>query len=216
MFTGLVEAVGTVERLTRSAVGARLTVAASWPDRDTPRSGDSIAVNGVCLTALEPTAERFAADLSPETVARTRLAALARGSGLNLERALRVGQRLGGHFVQGHVDAIVRLLGTAEEGGFARWRLSLPGACAHELARKGSIALDGVSLTIAELSEDWFEVALIPQTLAATNLGRLRPGGELHLETDVIAKYVARALGRQVSTSSALEEFLGGGTSATD
>ncbi|MCG6961925.1 MAG: riboflavin synthase [Acidobacteria bacterium] len=216
MFTGLVEAIGRVAGITRSGPGARLSVAVTWPDREAPDAGDSIAVNGVCLTALGPTAERFDADLSPETVARTRLASLPPGAGLNLERALRVGQRLGGHFVQGHVDAVVRLLAASVEGQFTRWRVSVPRGCERELTRKGSVALDGVSLTVAELGGDWFEVALIPETLASTTLGALRPGAELHLETDVIAKYVARAVGLHDGRPGAFEEFLAGGLGATD
>lgn len=216
MFTGLVEAVGSVVRVTKSGSSARLTVAVAWPDGETPNPGDSIAVNGACLTVLEPTAESFIADLSPETVARTRLAALPPGAGVNLERAVRVGQRLGGHFVQGHVDAVARILAVTGDGEFTRWRISVPRGCDRELARKGSVALDGVSLTIAELGADWFEVALIPQTLATTTLGTLRSGAEVHLETDVIAKYVGRALGRDRGGSGVLEEFLGGGLGATD
>lgn len=194
MFTGLIESVGSVRGLRRSGAGARLEVDSAWPDHEAPREGDSIAVNGACLTAVQPTPRGFAADLSPETVRRTRLAQLRPGERVNLERALKLGDRLGGHIVQGHVDAITTLLDIRSEGGFQEWRMALPGDLAEHIAVKGSVALDGVSLTVANLSQGSFSVALIPETLAATTLGDLRVGASLHLETDVLAKYVARRL----------------------
>jgi riboflavin synthase len=209
MFTGLIEAVGTVGVVERSGAGARLKVTASWPDDQVPRTGDSVAVNGACLTAIEPSTAGFSADLSPETLQRTLLGKLGSGHAVNLERALKLGDRFGGHIVQGHVDTVVRLLSVRPEGGFQTWRLSLPAEQAPEVALKGSVALDGVSLTVAGLGADWFEVALIPATLEATTLGKLRTGAELHLETDVLAKYVAQRMdGRG---PSALEEVFGGG-----
>jgi len=212
MFTGLVEAVGSVDRLARSGASARLRVSVTWPDGETPKAGDSIAVDGACLTAIEPTASHFSADLSSETLKRTLFHAARTGQPVNLERALRLGDRLGGHIVQGHVDGVVRVLTIRPEGDFQRWRLSLPVEHAEEVAAKGSVALNGVSLTVAGLGSDWFEVALIPTTLEATSLGRLRTGADLHLETDVLAKYVTRRLGR--STPSAIDEMFGGGHGA--
>lgn len=209
MFTGLVETVGTVESLTRSGGGARLAVVAHWPGGERPKAGDSVAVNGACLTAVEPTAAGFAADLSPETLQRTLLGKLAGGHAVNLERALRLGDRLGGHIVQGHIDTTVQLLSVRPAGGFQTWRLSLPVRHVREVALKGSVALDGVSLTVAGLGRDWFEVALIPATLETTTLGRLRAGANLHLETDILAKYVAQRL--DGSSPSALERVFGGG-----
>ena len=209
MFTGLIEVVGTVGALKRSGGGARLTVSATWPDSELPKTGDSIAVNGACLTAVEPTDSGFAADLSPETLEQTLLGDLGSGHAVNLERAIKLGDRLGGHIVQGHVDTVVRLLSVRPEGEFQTWRLSLPVDQAQEVARKGSIALDGVSLTVSGLGADWFEVALIPATLEATTLGKLRTGSSLHLETDVLAKYVAQSLGGR--GPSALDEMFGGG-----
>jgi riboflavin synthase len=209
MFTGLIETVGTVDALKRSGGGARLAVSAQWPDSVSVQPGDSVAVNGACLTAVEPSATGFAADLSPETVQRTLLGKLATGDAVNLERALKLGDRIGGHIVQGHVDTTVSLLAVRPEGGFQTWRLSLPAEQANEVALKGSVAVDGVSLTVAGLGANWFEVALIPVTLEATTLGTLRSGASLHLETDVLAKYVAQRLdGRG---PSALEEMFGGG-----
>jgi riboflavin synthase len=209
MFTGLIETVGTVDALRRSGGGARLKISARWPDREIPEKGDSIAVNGACLTAVEPSATGFAADLSPETLQRTSLGELGSGLAVNLERALKLGDRFGGHIVQGHVDATVQLLSVRPAGGFQTWRLSLHTAQKQEVALKGSVALDGVSLTVADLGADWFEVALIPATLEATTLGALRAGTKLHLETDVLAKYVAQRLGGRGPT--ALEEMFGGG-----
>lgn len=207
MFTGLIETVGRVDAVTRRGAGGRLEVSCAWPDGDAPRPGDSIAVNGACLTAVEPRATGFAADLSSETLTRTLLGGARSGDPVNLERALALGARLGGHLVQGHVDGVTRVLAIRPEGGFSRWRLALPAEVAREVARKGSVTLDGVSLTVAELGEDWFEVALIPATLTATTLGARRPGDRLHLETDVLAKYVARRLGD--ARPSPLEEMFG-------
>jgi riboflavin synthase len=216
MFTGLIETVGTVRQLSRTGAGARLQIEASWPDRSAPERGDSIAVNGACLTAIDPAADGFSADLSPETLDRTLLGRLQPGHAVNLERALKLGDRLGGHIVQGHVDADIRVVAIRPEGGFQRWRLSLPNDHRHEVAGQGSVTLDGVSLTVSSLGPDWFEVALIPETLGSTTLGSLAVGSRLHLETDVLAKYVARCLerstgSRSVSGPSAIEELFGGG-----
>ena len=212
MFTGLIEAIGTVDALRRSGGVARLAISVKWPDGDLPGSGDSVAVNGACLTAVDPSATGFTADLSPETLQRTLLGKLGNGHKVNLERALKLGDRLGGHIVQGHVDTVVRLISVRPEGGFQTWRLSLPAGQANQVALKGSVALDGVSLTVSGLETDWFEVALIPATLEATTFGSLRTGAELHLETDVLAKYVAQRMdGRG---PSALHEMFGGGGDA--
>jgi riboflavin synthase len=216
MFTGLIETIGSVRRVVRTGGGARLELVAAWPDDTPPEQGDSVAVNGACLTAVEPGPEAFSADLSPETLNRTLLAELRPGGKVNLERALKLGDRLGGHLVQGHVDAQVRVLAIQGEGGFQRWRLSLPAEHGDEVAEKGSVALDGVSLTVSANGGSWFEVALIPETLTATTLGTLAVGSRLHLETDVLAKYVARRLDATASNGaasnpSAIDEIFGGG-----
>jgi riboflavin synthase len=208
MFTGLIEVVGCLRAVHRSSAGARLEVEARWPDADTPRPGDSVAVNGVCLTAIEPEPGGFAADLSPETLTRSTFGKARQGEPVNLERSLRLGDRLGGHLVAGHVDAVVRLLAVVPEGPFSRWRVSLPHDLSRQVAVKGSVALHGVSLTVAAAGDGWFEVALIPSTLAVTVLQGLRVGAPLHLETDVLAKYVEQTLGGR--KPSAIEQLFGG------
>ncbi len=194
MFTGLVESIGSVVRCERSGTGLRLDIKVSWPDDEAPRQGDSIAVDGACLTTLESHATLLSADVSPETRRCTVLDDLRVGSHVNLERALRLGDRVGGHLVSGHVDAVVRLLSMKSEQHFARWTLSLPPEIAPEIARKGSVTLHGVSLTVADISSQTFEVALIPETLRSTTLQSLKVGSPVHLETDVIAKYVGRCI----------------------
>jgi riboflavin synthase len=156
--------------------------------------GDSIAVNGVCLTALEVRADSFAADGSRETLQRSTLGLLRAGSVVNLERAVTPSTRLGGHIVQGHVDARGRFLSAEEHGGSWTLRIGFPPELARYLVLKGSVAVEGISLTIAGLAEDHFEIAVIPKTWAVTNLSALRPGDPVNLEADIIAKYVERIL----------------------
>ena len=211
MFTGLVEAIGTVRHQAPAGGGIRLAVEVAWPDGTPPHLGDSVAVNGACLTAVDENATLFSADVSRESIEHTTLGDLRSGAKVNLERALRIGDRIGGHLVQGHVDTVVRLLVIKPEAGFARWTLSLPGEVAQEVARKGSVALHGVSLTVAALTGDSFDVALIPETLRATTLQDLRPGARLHLETDVLAKYVGRRLGGD--KGSLIADIFGAGAS---
>lgn len=191
MFTGIVEHVGKLERVVRRSGGARLRVAAPYEGL---ALGESVSVSGVCLTVVEREAGRFEADASAETLARSTLGAAATGAAVNLERALQVGARLGGHLVTGHVDAVGRLLDREALGDSERLRVSLPRELAPLVAPKGSIALDGVSLTVNQVSDTWFEVVVVPFTLRATTLAALLPGGALNLEVDVLAKYVARAL----------------------
>ena len=193
MFSGMVATVGTIRALRRRGGGAVLEVAGALG----PESlgvGESVSVSGVCLTVSSVLGEGFAADASPETLARTTLGRLRAGARVNLERALRLSDRLGGHMVLGHVDATTRLLEVRPTGNFVVMRFALPGTLAAEIAEKGSVAVDGVSLTVSAVGEGSFEVALIPATLSATTLGARRAGDELNLETDVLAKYVRRAL----------------------
>lgn len=193
MFTGLVEGMGVV-RQNRAIPGGRELVVELGACREGVQPGDSICVAGVCLTVagLEGGAARF--ELSPETLERSGLGEVAIGSKLNLERSLRLGDRLGGHFLTGHVDALGRLRSAQTVGGFATLRLEVPAALLPLLVEKGSLGVDGVSLTVARLHEDGCSVALIPETLARTTLGAARAGDALRLEADLLAKHVARLL----------------------
>ena len=193
MFTGIVEGTGTVAALAVAddGSGARLEVEAAWLAADL-RPGESVAVNGCCLTVAEATAARFAADLVAETLRRTALAGLAAGARINLERPLALGGRLGGHLVQGHVDGVARVLDRVPVGDGEEVRIELPPDLERYVVEKGSVAVDGVSLTVAGVGPGWFTVALVPHTLEVTTLGRRRPGDPVQLEVDVVAKYVER------------------------
>ena len=194
MFTGIVEELGEVVALEPRGDSARLTVRGPVVTGDA-RHGDSIAVNGVCLTVAESEGDSFTADVMRETLDRSSLGALLPGSRVNLERAVRADQRLGGHIVQGHVDGTGEVLSREPGEHWEVVRLSLPAGLARYVVEKGSIAVDGVSLTVAEVGEDSFAVSLIPTTLGLTTLGRKRPGEPVNLEVDVIAKYVEKLTG---------------------
>ncbi len=193
MFTGIIEEVGRVERLDRRSSGGVVAIAAQTVLEGT-KLGDSIAVNGVCLTVTSLAATGFTADASEETLRVSALGELRVGDGVNLERALAVGARLGGHIVQGHVDAVGRFLARRPSGNSVTMRFGFPPEIGRYLVHKGSIAVDGVSLTVAALGDDWFEVAAIPATLDWTTLPQLKPGAAVNLEADVLAKYVERLL----------------------
>jgi riboflavin synthase len=192
MFTGLVSDVGVVERISPRQGGARLTLRPKVLPADALALGESVACCGVCLTVVERGGGLVSFDAVPETLARTTIGGWRPGSAVNLERALSPSDRLGGHLVQGHVDAVGEIVRRTPEGQGARLRISLPAAIAPLVAEKGSIAVDGVSLTVAAVSRDAFEVALIPETLARTTLGAAEPGTKVNLEADVIARHVAR------------------------
>jgi riboflavin synthase len=196
MFTGIVEGQGTVAELRAAAdgSGAALRVDAPWLAGQL-RTGDSVAVNGCCLTVTSTTGAGFAADLVAETLRRTALGGLRQGELVNLERPLAADGRLGGHVVQGHVDGVGTVLAREPVGDGVELRVGLDAALARYVVVKGSIAVDGVSLTVTGTGEDWFSVALVPHTLAVTTLGRRQPGDAVHLEVDVLAKYVERLLG---------------------
>jgi riboflavin synthase len=194
MFTGIVREVGTVVAFD----GSRLVLEA--PETASESAvGDSVAVAGVCLTVVEAGEGRLAFDVVPETLSRTALGGLASGGSLNVEPSLRVGDRLGGHVVQGHVDAVGRVRSVAPEGAGRRLWVDAPGTVLGYCVEKGSIAVDGVSLTVAAFDDDGFEVALIPHTLAVTTLGRLEPGAEVNLEADVLGKVVERLVAGRLS-----------------
>jgi riboflavin synthase len=193
MFTGIVEYVGKVESLQTSAQGSRLCVNAGPLAAALAISG-SIAVNGCCLTIVEIHGDTFAADLSSETLWRTAFGELQRGARVNLERPLTAGKEFGGHFMQGHVDGIGRVARVDPDG--ANWWLGvrLPSELLRYVAMKGSIAIDGISLTVANLATDFVEAAIIPFTYANTNLQALRPGDAVNIEADILAKYLERLL----------------------
>lgn len=194
MFTGLVQELGTVVAVEQTGDGVRLTVAAPLAAELKP--GDSVAVNGVCLTAVDPTAERFAADVMHETLRRSSLAAAAPGARVNLELPLRAHDRLGGHVVQGHVDGLGEVAAVREDG-FARVvRIAAAPDLLRYVVEKGSIAIDGVSLTVASVDDESLTVSLIPETLERTSLGTAEPGTAVNLEVDVLAKYVEKLVAR--------------------
>ena len=190
MFTGLIADLGTLLALERGEEGARLSVGTSLAGELS--AGDSVAVNGVCLTATEVREGTFAADAMSETLRRTSLGALREGARVNIELPLRASDRLGGHVVQGHVDATGTVRALREEGFSRVLEIEAPVEVGRHLVEKGSVALDGVSLTVSALADDGFEVSLIPETLARTNLGALAAGDAVNIETDILAKHVAR------------------------
>jgi riboflavin synthase len=189
VFTGLVEEVGRVVDVRPGGEGARLALRAPLV-RDGLAVGDSVSVNGACLTAVALDDEGFAVDAVAETLRRTALGGLGPGDPVNLERALRLGDRLGGHLVQGHVDATGRVAGARAEGESAVLRIAAPAEVLRYVVEKGSVAVDGVSLTVAARLPDAFEVALIPHTMAVTTLGPGAVGRPVNLEVDLVAKYV--------------------------
>jgi len=193
LFTGIVEELGTVEALERQSDSVRLTVRAATVLEDTG-SGDSISVNGCCLTVAERTEATWTADVMAETLARTGLGVLAAGDRVNLERAVTAGTRLGGHLVQGHVDAVGHVVRREPGEHWDVVTVAMPRELAPYLVDQGSVTVDGVSLTVVEAGEDEFTVSLIPETLRRTTLGFREPGDPVNLEVDVIGKYVARQL----------------------
>jgi len=192
VFTGLVQDVGMVESVEADSGGARIRVATKLASEIA--EGDSVAVNGVCLTATAVDASGFATEAMNQTLTVTALGTLEPGFRVNLELAMKASDRLGGHIVQGHADGVGEVL-TVEEDGFARrLRVKLGSELLRYVVAKGSIALSGVSLTVADLGDSWAEVSLIPETLERTNLGALEPGSKLNVECDVVAKYVERLM----------------------
>lgn len=194
MFTGLVQALGAVAALEAGDAGLRLRIATDLAAELS--DGDSVAVNGVCLTATGVVGGAFSADVMAETLRRSSLGTARAGTPVNLELPLRAADRLGGHIVQGHVDGVGEVRALRDEG-FARVvAIAAPAEVLRYAVEKGSIAVEGVSLTVAELAEDSFSVSLIPETLARTTLGGIRPGAPVNLEADVLAKYVERLMSR--------------------
>jgi riboflavin synthase len=190
MFTGIVTDVGTVERMDADENGARLRISTRLAGE--LAAGDSVSVNGACLTAATVDGEAFEADVVNQTLELTSLGPLEPGVRVNLELPMRLSDRLGGHLVQGHVDGTGEVIGSTEEGVGRRLRIRVPDELRRYLVERGSVAVDGVSLTIAALSDGAFEVALVPETLQRTTLGTAKEGSRVNLELDVIARYVER------------------------
>lgn len=189
MFTGLVEEKGSVVKLEPLDDAMRIEVRAPLVTADA-RPGDSIAVDGVCLTVVEVGGGSFTADVMRETIERSRMATYSSGAAVNLERALAAGARMGGHVVQGHVDAVAEVVKRTPSEHWEVVRLTLPAQLRRYVVEKGSIAVNGTSLTVSAVGEGWFEVSLIPTTLAQTTAGELAPGDPVNLEVDIVAKYV--------------------------
>jgi len=208
MFTGIIEAVGTVAGLESRGGDVRLSISAPGLDLGGAALGDSIAVNGACLTAIELPGDGFAADVSRETLAVTTLGGLKRGSRVNLERALTLSRPLGGHLVSGHVDGVGEVVSLKEDGRSWRFVLRMPEAISRYVAKKGSICVDGVSLTVNEVERDRFGVNIVPHTMEATIFGTYTTGSKVNLEVDVVARYLERLLGgAQGLTRERLEEY---------
>ena len=193
MFTGIIEELGRIASVEKRDSGARIIIAAEIVTSDIT-NGASMAVNGVCLTAIDVNKDSFCADVSPETLQRTTINDLRAGSLVNLERAMLPTTRFGGHIVQGHVDGRGTFISAEQQGDFYTVKIGFPDALARYFVHKGSVAVEGISLTIAALDENSFDIAVIPKTWEMTNLSHLTPGSSVNLEADVIAKYVERMM----------------------
>ena len=204
MFTGIIEAVGTLSAIDARGGDRRLHIATGKLDLGDVKLGDSIAVNGVCLTAVALQGDGFVADVSGETLAKTTLGALKTGSRVNLEKALTPTTRLGGHLVSGHVDGVGEVLSHASDARSEQYWLKAPDTLARYIAKKGSITVDGVSLTVNELQGARFMLNIVPHTIAETNIGQWKPGVQVNLEVDLIARYLERlVLGERAASESA-------------
>lgn len=200
MFTGIVQAIGHIARIEARGGDTRLVVAAAGLDLSDVAIGDSIAVCGVCLTAIALDGDTFAADVSVETLSCTTLGALREGAAVNLEKALRLADRLGGHLVSGHVDGVGRVISMSPDGRSQRWVFDVPRELARYIAAKGSVCVDGVSLTVNEVDRTRFGVNLIPHTLEVTTFGTRRVDDAVNIEVDLIARYVERMHAVDAST----------------
>lgn len=197
MFTGIIQAIGRITCIEPRGGDVRLHIDAASLDLSDVAPGDSIAVSGVCLTALEPGAGRFHADVSNETLGLTTLGDMREGEAVNLEKALRLADRLGGHLVTGHVDGLAELVAMEADARSLRWGLRVPSGLSRYIARKGSVCLDGVSLTVNAVDGDEFEVNLIPHTQEATTFSQRRIGDVLNLEVDLMARYAERLFAQE-------------------
>lgn len=208
MFTGLIEGTGKVLEISTDPNRGGVIAVGSLPWKEAVVLGESIATNGVCLTAIEGGGDLFRAEVSVETLARTNLSQLKSGDPVNLERSLRVGDRLGGHMVQGHVDGVSEVLGVEKSGDYWTLCVGLPKTLSRYVVEKGSVAVDGISLTVASLGADHFTVALIPKTWEVTNLHVRKTGDPVNLEVDILAKYVEKMIRGDSGESRITEKFL--------
>ncbi len=216
MFTGIVQAVGEVRALERRGSGARARIGTPPGFLEGVAVGDSIAVSGVCLTAVTVAPGAFEADLSAETLARTTLGRLTARARVNLEKALTLSTPLGGHLVTGHVDGVATVAARQPRGECVLLRFRLPGGLARYVARKGSVAVDGVSLTVNAVEGETFDVSLVPHTLAVTTLDGLRPGARVNLEVDIVARYLERLLEGRLDGGLTWERLAGLGLGARE
>jgi riboflavin synthase len=198
MFTGIIEELGSVRSIEERGDNARIVISAQIVTEGT-NHGDSISVNGVCLTALDIEADSFAADVSKETLQRSTLGSLKPGAAVNLERAVTPATRLGGHIVQGHVDARGQFVSVENHGESWTVRIAYPKEIGRYLVFKGSVAVEGISLTIAALTDEHFEIAIIPKTWEVTNLSHLKPGDAVNIEVDIIGKYIEKLVNPQIT-----------------
>jgi len=210
MFTGIIEELGSVKALRREAAGARITISAKLVLEGTA-IGDSICVNGVCLTVVEKTGDSFSADVAKETLDVTNLGTLQTGSKVNLERALQLSARIGGHLVSGHVDAVGKVREKREEGSGWRLLFDAPKTVQRYLIKKGSVAIDGISLTVADVDAAGFSVAMIPHTAKQTTLGFKKPGDTVNLESDIIGKYVEKLVSGRIEGGVSIETLMKSG-----
>jgi len=194
MFTGIITALGKIESLHETGGDIRMTVNTQTLDLSDVKLGDSVANNGVCLTVVEMANAKLSFDVSRESLERTSLGSLTTGSEINLEKALAVGDRLGGHFVSGHVDGLGKVLARQESARSVQFRFEVPAGLERYIAEKGSICIDGTSLTVNNVSDNWFEVNIIPHTMQETIMSGYKIGTEVNLEVDVIARYLERLL----------------------
>jgi len=207
MFTGIVQATGTIEALAPRGGDVRLRIACPGFQGDSG-VGDSISVNGICLTAVAIDSKSFDADVSRETLANTTLGKMATGDPVNLERSLTLKTPLGGHLVTGHVDGVGEILAARNEGRSIRYRLRSPPALARYIARKGSICIDGISLTVNEVDDAEFDVNIVPHTMEVTNVATWRSGSKVNLEVDIIARYLERLVGGDVADGVTLQKLM--------
>ncbi|OAG27846.1 riboflavin synthase [Thermodesulfatator autotrophicus] len=206
MFTGIVEGLGKIVKIVPLAKGRRFFILVPFDISDT-KLGDSIAVNGACLTVTTLEGDVFSVDVSPETLKRTTLGSFLVGEKVNLERALRVGDRLGGHLVTGHVDGVGQVIDRREQGDFIFYKIEVPRELSRYLVEKGSIAVDGISLTVNQVKDNVVELAIIPHTAKLTTIGFRKPGDTVNIEVDIIGKYVERLL-KPYSQGTVTQEFL--------